>query len=152
MVITFKTPTGVDIQASRFLKDNQTLSSIIQPERHFCSIKKKNDHITPILDNLNWRKIEDIVKHRDQIKVSKALSEPRTSEAVRSLFVPLSTVSQSYSCDDHRRSTASIFSTFLGPSFILLPCDTVLEQPPEGLLVTFRARTVSTPLSYHLFV
>ena len=26
----------------------------------------KIDHITPILENLNWRKIEDILKHRDQ--------------------------------------------------------------------------------------
>ena len=35
---------------------------------------KKIDHITPILENLNWPKIEDIVKHRGQIKISKALN------------------------------------------------------------------------------
>ena len=73
---------------------------------------QKIDHITPILENLNWRKIEDIVKHRDQIKISKALNEPRTPEAVRSLFVPLSTVSQ-------RVTRATTIGELLPPSFRL---------------------------------
>jgi hypothetical protein len=55
---------------------------------------QKFDHVTPILENLDWPKIGDIVKHRDHIKVSKALNEPRAPEAIRSLFVSLSTVSQ----------------------------------------------------------
>ena len=55
---------------------------------------RKFDHISPILDQLGWRKIDDLIKHRDCIKVSKALNNANTPEAIKSLFVRRSAVSQ----------------------------------------------------------
>ena len=54
---------------------------------------RKFDHISPILDNLGWLKIEDIVKQRDSVKVWKALNDKNTPKAVSSLFTRRSEVS-----------------------------------------------------------
>ena len=54
---------------------------------------RKFDHISPILDNLGWLKIEDIVKQRDSVKVWKALNDKITPKAVSSLFTRRSEVS-----------------------------------------------------------
>ena len=54
---------------------------------------RKFDHISPVLDNLGWLKIEDIVKQRDSVKVWKALNDKNTPKAVSSLFTRRSEVS-----------------------------------------------------------
>ena len=51
-------------------------------------------HISATVAALGWRGVRDLVTHRDNIGVFRALRDPRAPEAIRSLFTSRATVSQ----------------------------------------------------------
>ena len=55
---------------------------------------RARDHISPTLRALGWRGVDELVRRRDCLRVFRALHDPRTPEAIRSLFVARATVSQ----------------------------------------------------------
>ena len=55
---------------------------------------RKFDRVSSVLEELGWRKIEEMVKYRDFVKASKTLNNPYTPAAIRALFVQRSAVSR----------------------------------------------------------
>ena len=87
-----------------------------------------SDHISPTVEALGWRGVRDLVTHRDNIGVSRALRDPRAPEAIRSLFTTRATTSQ--------RTTRA---TLAG----------ALELPPYRLSMSRRAFSYRAALAWN---
>ena len=53
-----------------------------------------SDRASPILEALGWHSVTNLVIRRDRVGVFRALRDSRAPEAIRSLFVPRSRVSE----------------------------------------------------------
>lgn len=63
---------------------------------------RRRDHVSPILRTLGWSDVVDMVRRHDCVKAYRALHDPRSPAALRSIFVTRADAS-----DRHTRGTAS---------------------------------------------
>ena len=72
----------------------QRVQRVVNFGARVVSGARVRDHISPVLEALGWRGIDDLVRCRDCVRVFGALRDPQTPEAIRSLFVARANVSQ----------------------------------------------------------
>ena len=73
---------------------------------------RRSDHISPILADLGWRRVDDLVTQRDCLGVQRALTDRCAPEVIRALFVPRASVSD-------RMTRASVSGALELPDFRL---------------------------------
>ena len=73
---------------------------------------RRSDRAPPILEALGWHSVTNLVTRRDRVGVFRALHDSRAPAAIRSLFVPRSSVSE-------RATRSSVAGALQLPSFRL---------------------------------
>ena len=90
------------------------IQNIINFAARVVSGARKHDHISSTVRSLGWDRIGDLVTRRDRLLVFRALNDPLAPEAIRSLFISRSTVSQ-------RVTRAKTYGALELPQFPSLP-------------------------------
>ena len=65
----------------------QRLQKVLNRAARMTTKTARRAHITPVLHQLGWRSIEEVVKHRDAMLVHHALYSPCAPPCLRSLFI-----------------------------------------------------------------
>ena len=55
---------------------------------------RRREHISPVLAELGWRRVQDLVTQRDCISVHRALNDPCAPESIRTMFTRRADISQ----------------------------------------------------------